>query len=50
MTSVSLWDVSLSDIEIAEVYNSGKITYFEILPNSIKDDVACLEMSSRDNP
>jgi hypothetical protein len=40
----------LTDAEVADLYNAGKIPYYETLPSNLTSDVnLAIEMSSRDN-
>ena len=40
----------LTDAEVADLYNAGKIPYYETLPSNLTSDVKlAIEMSSRDN-
>ncbi len=50
MSSVSIYNDELNQAEVTQLYNGGKIPYYETLPSSLTSGcVMAIEMSSRDN-
>lgn len=49
LTYPIIWDRTLTNTEVSNLYNSGKTPYYETLPASLKSgNVLALELSSRD--